>query len=869
MLSVDLNTLINKLDNATRKALETAIGTAMSRTHYDVECEHWLLTLLEDETTKLAELLTSQDVVVPTLQQDLLETIEKFKTGNGRTPSLAPKLVELLRNGWLTASLNFKANKVNSGHILYALLTHEDVFGQRHKTSAELNKINVDELAEAIKAIAPTTAATATTETEPTAASNEALTRFTADITEQAKQGKIDPITGRNNEIRQIIDILTRRRQNNPILTGEAGVGKTAVVEGLALRIAANDVPPALQNVAIKYLDLAALQAGAGVKGEFENRLKSVIEAVQASAQPIVLFVDEAHNLIGAGNQAGSGDAANLLKPALARGELRTIAATTWGEYKKYIETDTALTRRFQVVKIDEPKEGNAINMIRGLVDSLEKHHKVRILAEAVSAAVKLSHRYIPARQLPDKAISLLDTACARVHISHTAAPPVVEDCQRQIEQLKLASKFLEREQRSGANHQDKLAELNKDLKTQEKQLKEFKKNWDKEKKLVGRIADLRKEVEALPDPENADKLGNLQQRLRLVNQMLTDTRGETPLMYDCVDGQIVASIVSDWTGIPLGKMLHDEISSALTLEKQLAQRVLGQAPAMHRIAQQLQIARANLHDPSKPRGVFLLVGSSGVGKTETACVLADILYGGEQNMTVINMSEFKESHKISMLTGSPAGYVGYGEGGILTEAVRRKPYSVILLDEMEKAHPSVQEAFYQVFDKGVMMDGEGRKVDFKNTLIIMASNVGTETLMKLHEKHGAKLETMDIKKDLEPELLKYFKPAFLGRVTTISYVPLPDKILAGITAQKLDRVKLRIETNYHATCTYTKGVINEIVKRCQAINTGARNIDNIINDNILPQISQYFLEAMAKERTIKRVTIKTNKNGEFQYEVK
>lgn len=867
MLSIDLNTLISKLDNACRTALEAAIGSAMSHTNYDVECEHWLLALLTDEHSKLAELLLTQEVDIPTLEQDLIETIERFKTGNGRTPSFAPKVVELLRNAWVTASLNFKAAKVNSGHILHALLTHEDVFGQRQKISTEFNKINVDELAKAIPTVMTTVTAGTATDT-PAAATTEALSRFTSDITDQARQGKIDPITGRDNEIRQIIDILTRRRQNNPILTGEAGVGKTAVVEGLALRVVANDVPPALQGVAIKYLDLSALQAGAGVKGEFENRLKSVIEEVQASPQPIILFVDEAHNLIGAGNQAGAGDAANLLKPALARGELRTIAATTWGEYKKYIETDTALTRRFQVVKVDEPSENSAVNMIRGLVDSLEKHHKVRILDEAVDSAVRLSHRYIPARQLPDKAISLLDTACARVHISQSATPPVVEDCIRQVEQIKLATKFLVREQKVGANHKEKLAALNKELKEKEKELKELKKNWETEKELVIKIGNLRKDIEDLPNPDDIDKLGNMQQRLRLVNQMLTDTQGETPLIFDCVDAQIVAEIVSDWTGIPLGKMMQDEINSTLGLEKQLSSRILGQSQATHAIAQQLQIAKANLHDPNKPRGVFLLVGSSGVGKTETACVLADMLYGGEQNMTVINMSEFKESHKISMLTGAPAGYVGYGEGGILTEAVRRKPYSVILLDEMEKAHPSVQEAFYQVFDKGIMMDGEGRRIDFKNTLILMASNVGTETMMKLHEKHGDKLEKMDISKDLEPELLKYFKPAFLGRVNTISYVPLPDKILAGIAEQKLDRIKQRIENNYNAVCSYTKGVINEIVRRCQAVNTGARNIDTIINGTILPQISQYFLESLAKGRKVKRVTIKTNKKNEFQYEI-
>jgi type VI secretion system protein VasG len=605
MIAIDLKTLINKLDSNCRKALEAAIGTAVTRNNYNVENEHWLLNLLEE-----------QEVDVDSLRQDLQNNIERFKAGSGRTPGLAPSLVDLMRNSWLLASLTFKASTVTSAHILYTILNEQDTLGQRQKISAELNKLDLAKLREQIQQF---TAGEAKDGATPAAKnsissedSQEALNKFTVDITEQARQGKIDPIMGRDNEIRQMIDILTRRRQNNPILTGEAGVGKTAIVEGLAQRIVKGDVPPAIRNVSLRYLDLAAIQAGAGVKGEFEKRLKSVIDAVQTSPQPIIIFIDEAHNLMGAGGQAGSGDAANLLKPALARGELRTIAATTWAEYKKYIENDAALTRRFQVVKVDEPVESVAIDMMRGLVSPLEKHHNVRILDEAVVASVKLSSRYIPSRQLPDKSVSLLDTACARIRLSQTSTPPVVEDCEHRIEQTKLSIKFLEREQLTGTNHTEQLTALNKLLKDDQKQIEILKKNWQHEVELVNQIGQLRKDIEShAVDAAAKEKLAALQQELKKAMQKIKNAQGETPLIYDCVDAQIVAAVVSDWTGIPLGRMVRDEVATTLSLQAQLEERILGQTSAMHTLAQQLQIARAGLHDPNKPRGVFHFMAAS------------------------------------------------------------------------------------------------------------------------------------------------------------------------------------------------------------------------------------------------------------------
>ena len=704
-----------------------------------------------------------------------------------------------------------------------------------------------------------------------------ALDQFTIDLTARARAGKIDPVLGRDAEIRQLIDILTRRRQNNPILTGEAGVGKTAVVEGFAQRIAQGDVPESLKAVVLRTLDLGLLQAGAGVKGEFENRLKSVLDEVKKSPVPIILFIDEAHTLIGAGGQAGQGDAANLLKPALARGELRTIAATTWAEYKKYFEKDAALARRFQVVKVEEPAEEIAVRMIRGLVATLESHHGVPILDEAVVESVRLSHRYIPGRQLPDKAVSLIDTAAARVAVSQAATPAALEDCQRQLDAIATALRILEREVEAGADHAERIGELESQAETLSARRGALDTRWKAESKLVDEIRETRRrltpgtppavpagEPASPPTPEERDRL---RERMKTLEAELATIQGEEPLLHPCVDGQAVAAVVSSWTGIPVGKMLTNEIRGILDLQQRLEERVVGQSHALDRIAQRIRTSRAGLTDPKRPIGVFMLAGTSGVGKTETAMALADLLYGGEQNMTVINMSEFKEEHKVSLLMGSPPGYVGYGEGGVLTEAVRRRPYSVILLDEMEKAHPGVQDIFYQVFDKGAMKDGEGRDIDFKNTVIIMTSNAGTDMVMKLCADPETRPDADKLGEAIRPELLKVFKPAFLGRVTVIPYFPLADDVLRGICELKLAAIRRRVEANYKARFSYTPEVVATVVSRCHEVDSGARNIDHILTGSMLPELSSRLLARMAEGVPVTDVKI-VIENGGIGYEI-
>ncbi|MDD4789520.1 MAG: type VI secretion system ATPase TssH, partial [Pirellulales bacterium] len=709
-----------------------------------------------------------------------------------------------------------------------------------------------------------------------------------------ARLGQIDPVLGRDAEIRQVVDILTRRRQNNPILTGEAGVGKTAVAEGFALRIAAGDVPPPLKDVAIRTLDLGLLQAGAGIKGEFENRLKSVIEEVKASSRPIILFIDEAHTMIGAGGQAGQGDAANLLKPALARGELRTIAATTWAEYKKYFEKDAALARRFQVVKVEEPSERVGIEMMRGLVATLERHHNIRILEEAVTDAVKLSHRYISGRQLPDKAVSLLDTASARVAISHSATPPAVEDCRRRIEQLAISLEILQRESLAGAKNADRIAEVTEAREAARRQLESLEARWKQEAELVGRLRRVREQLEAKPpagdqgrggqeprqpaaaEPaaESADatelaaqRPEELRKEFQQLSRQLAQLQGDAPLMHVCVDSQAIAEVVSGWTGIPVGRMVTDEIRTVLALKEQMERRVVGQSHALEAIAQRIRTSRANLTDPRRPIGVFLLVGPSGVGKTETAITLAELLYGGDQNMTVINMSEFKEEHKVSLLMGSPPGYVGYGEGGVLTEAVRRRPYSVVLLDEMEKAHPGVQDIFYQVFDKGTLRDGEGRDIDFKNTVILMTSNAATDLIVKLCADPETCPGAEALAEALHPELVKTFKPAFLGRVTILPYFPLGDEVLRRIVELQLDRIARRISESHRARLAYDPELVAAIAGRCTEVESGARNVDHILTRTLLPDLASEFLARMTGGEPISEVRVSMGDGGRFRYE--
>jgi type VI secretion system protein VasG len=878
MATIDLKQLVGRLNDPCRRALEAAAGLTLSRTHYNVEIEHWLLKLADAADGDLTAILRHYEIDQGRFLTDLNRALEKLKTGNSRAPSLAPDIVELGKQAWLLASLEQGATKIRSGHLLWALLADETLARRGREASGQLLKINPDLLKRDFAAITANSAeaveAQVATAGEPNAAGDGtpsmprgggALDQFTTDLTAQAKAGKIDPILGRDSEIRQIVDILTRRRQNNPILTGEAGVGKTAVVEGFALRIASGDVPPALQNVTLRTLDLGLLQAGAGVKGEFENRLRGVIDEVKASPKPIIVFIDEAHQLIGAGGAPGQGDAANLLKPALARGELRTIAATTWAEYKKYFEKDAALTRRFQVVKVDEPPEPMAVAMVRGLVDTLERHHKVRILDEAVSEAVRLSARYIPSRQLPDKAVSLIDTACSRVGMSQAAIPPPIEDRQRRMTLIDTEVGILDREIAAGEPHGKRREELLAERERLAQELTDLEARWEQEKALATDISETRAKIE---DPASTENKDALRSKLTETSAKLRNLQGETPLIFPVVDRQAVAEVVAGWTGIPTGRMQSNEIRTVLNLKQAMEQRIVGQPHALDAVAQAIRTSRAGLTDPRKPIGVFLMVGTSGTGKTETALTLSDLLYGGEQNMTVINMSEFKEEHKVSLLMGSPPGYVGYGEGGVLTEAVRRRPYSVILLDEMEKAHSGVQDIFFQVFDKGNMKDGEGRDIDFKNTVIIMTSNAGTDLITRLCADPETAPDATGLTDALMPELMKFFKPAFLGRVNLVPYFPLSPEIIRQIVELQLGRIQRRVAESYGAKFAWDKDLVDVIAARCTETSSGARNVEKILSRTLLPELSAEVLSRLAEGATIDAVTVGVDTAGSFQYHI-
>ncbi len=874
MPSLDLRSLLNRLSGMSRTALEGAAALALSRTHYDVEIEHWLARLLDAGDSDLVAILSHTGVDAARMLEACNRALDRLQTGNGRAPGLAPDLVALAREAWLLASIEHGMSRVRSGHLLWALLA-DDTLGQRAAAVARLLRpIPLEALkADYAGLTLGSKESGGSKETGadfqgdgPAAAEGGtprggALDRFTTDLTARARAGQIDPILGRDAEIRQVIDILTRRRQNNPILTGEAGVGKTAVVEGFAARIAAADVPDALRHVAVRTLDLGLLQAGAGIKGEFENRLRSVIDEVKASPAPVILFIDEAHTMIGAGNQAGGGDAANLLKPALARGELRTIAATTWAEYKKYFEKDAALSRRFQVVQVGEPDEATAIAMMRGLAHTLEAHHGVRILDSALAASVHLSARYIPSRQLPDKSVSLLDTACARVAMSQTALPAPIEGHRRRLSLIETETAILTREAASGGAHEARLSALADERSAAADELGQLERRWSEERVLVAEIAEGRRALEAGDAADGADTA------LAAANARLAALQGEHPLIHPVVDEQAVAEIVANWTGIPTGRMREDEIRATLDLKTALAERIIGQDHALDAVARAIRISRARLTDPRKPVGVFLMVGSSGVGKTETALALADLLYGGAQNVTTINMSEFKEEHKVSLLMGSPPGYVGYGEGGVLTEAVRRRPYSVILLDEMEKAHPGVQDVFYQVFDKGTMKDGEGRDIDFRNALIIMTSNVGTGLISALFADPDTAPDAAGLSEALRPELSKHFKPAFLGRVTTVPYLPLGDDTMRRIVRLQLDRVARRVGDSWRARCTYDDALVERIALRCTESEAGARNIETILSQTLLAELSGEILERIASGAPIETVHVGLGDGG-FTYDV-
>ena len=895
-MTTNLKGLIGKLNDTTRNALEAAAGFCLARTHYDIEIEHFLLKLLDTTDSDFPRILKQFGVDKSRLTGDLTRSLDKLKSGNARTPAFSPTLTDMLSEAWTIGSIDFGSAQVRTGFCILAIASSGDLARLMREVTREFQKISAEALHKDfwnIVAGSPEDQETAQTVPiggeglpqaggMPAAGKQQNLNQFTIDLTANARAGKIDTVLGRDHEIRQIIDILTRRRQNNPILTGEAGVGKTAVVEGFALRVAAGDVPPVLKNVSIRSLDLALLQAGAGVKGEFENRLKGLIEEVKSSPSPIILFIDEAHTMIGAGGPAGQGDAANLLKPALARGELRTIAATTWSEYKKFFEKDAALARRFQVVKVEEPTEEQCRVMLRGIVASLEKHHNVRILDEAVHAATKFSHRYLAGRQLPDKAVSVMDTACARLSLGQNATPPLIEDAMRMVDDLDVQQRVLERETAVGVDHSERLANIAKQRTEVAARLKTLEERRGKELALVTRIRDIRTQLEAAVAPPSAAPAATtasaataaepatdapaLRAELEKLNTELDTLQGDSPLMRVCVDTQIVGEVISAWTGIPVGKMQQDEINTVLNLKDLMAVRVIGQNHALEAIAQRISTNRAGMDDPVKPVGVFMLVGPSGVGKTETALALADFLYGGERNLITINMSEYQEAHTVSSLKGSPPGYVGYGEGGVLTEAVRRRPYSVVLLDECEKAHPDVLELFYQVFDKGMMEDGEGREIDFKNTIIILTSNACTDLLMKLTADPETTPSADGLAKALKPELNKIFKPAFMGRLVTVPYFPLRDEAMKQIVTLKLAKIQRRIRENHKIELTYDPAVVAEVAKRCTEVESGARNVDNILTNSMLPDVSRYLLSRMAEHQKPSAIHVSVADNGVFQY---
>ncbi len=880
MPSLTARNLFEKLNPTCRAALEAAAGLCLSQTHYHVEIEHWFLKLFEAADNDIAVICRRYAIDPATVRTQLTNAMNKFKTGNGRAPDLSVETLDLSREAWLYGSIECGARLVRSGHLLAAAVSERMLAMRVKASSPELAKLPEDtlykELAELLRhsrsaenAHEVAAAATSSSAGDPADGSappggskTPALDQFTVDLTAQAKSGKIDRILGRDKEILQVIDILTRRRQNNPILTGEAGVGKTAVVEGLALRIVAGDVPEPLLNVHVRTLDLGLLQAGAGVKGEFENRLKTVIQEVKSSATPIILFIDEAHTMIGAGGQAGQNDAANLLKPALARGELRTIAATTFDEYKKYFESDPALKRRFQEVRVEEPDEARAIRMLRAVAEVMAKHHKVRILDEAVEAAVRLGIRYIPERQLPDKAVSLLDTASARVKLSQGATPPALDDVIREVEHLGIEIAALTRENTGWADHDGRLAELSDRKVAAEKTRDELAERLTKERELATAVRAKLDEAEASgPTPETKAEIGRMKDELAAL-------QGESPLVLPVVDAAAVTQIVGGWTGIPIGKMVRNEIETLLDLPAKLRQRVVGQDHALKAIAQGIQLSRAELGNPNKPVGVFLLVGPSGVGKTETALALADLLYGGDRNMTVINMSEFKEDYKVSQLLGSPRGYEGSSEGGVLTEAVRRRPYSVVLLDEIEKAHPSVQEIFYQVFDKGMLSDSRGIEVNFKNTIILLTSNVGTDAVMKACSDPEMVPEPEQLAAVVKPDLLAAFKPALRARMTVVPYYPLTEPILRTIVEMRLARVGEQLRRNHKAAFDYDPAVVDDIVARCKEVESGARNVDHILNQSVLPGVAVALLARQAEGRTVSAVRLKRGNDGQIIHEI-
>ncbi len=875
MAGISRVALFGKLNPVGYKAMESATVFCKMRGNRYVELVHWIHQILQLQDSDLHRIAGTFGIEPGRLASDVTAALDRLPRGASAITDLSSELEDAVERGWVYASLMYGQGQVRTGHVLLGMLKTRGLDRHLGSVSKEFEKVSVEELSQRFGEIVEGSAEDGLEASDgsglaggaaPGEASDaiapaamgkgEALARFAVDLTERAKSGEIDPIVGRDEEIRQIVDILMRRRQNNPILTGEAGVGKTAVVEGFALKIAAGDVPPPLQNVSLLSLDIGLLQAGASMKGEFEARLRQVIDEVQASEKPIVLFIDEAHTLIGAGGAAGTGDAANLLKPALARGTLRTVAATTWAEYKKHIEKDPALTRRFQVVQIGEPSEDRAVQMMRSLAGTLERHHEVPVLDAALDAAVRLSHRYIPARQLPDKAVSLLDTACARVAISQHAVPAEVEDCRKAIAALEVELEIIEREEAIGVAVADRRAKAEAALAEEKGRLEGLEARWEEERGLVEEIAGLRQGLRGEDEAAEAPARDTALAELETLQGKLAELQGEAPLILPEVDDQAIASVVADWTGIPVGRMVRDEIQTVLELDKHLGQRVIGQDHALAMIARRVRTSRASLDNPNKPIGVFMLCGPSGVGKTETALALAEMLYGGEQNVVTINMSEFQEAHTVSTLKGAPPGYVGYGEGGVLTEAVRRKPYSVVLLDEVEKAHSDVHEIFFQVFDKGIMEDGEGRLIDFKNTLILLTSNVGSELIMNLCKDPELMPEPEGIADALREPLLKVFPAALLGRIVTIPYYPLSDEMIGKIAKLQLARVARRVQEAHELPFTYDEAAVELVVSRCTELESGGRMIDAILTNTVLPAISEELLGRMLEGKPAQRIHV-------------
>ncbi|AOB32508.1 AAA family ATPase [Bordetella sp. H567] len=870
MAEISRAVLFGKLDALAYRSIESATVFCKLRGNPRVVIEHWLHQILQGQDSDLHGIVRHFGLGMAVLARDLTDALERLPRSAAGAIDLSPHVDEAVERAWVYASLMYGATQVRTGHLVIALLKTASLRRRLAEISSQFARIECNALVErfdALLASSPEHAASAppmaaapgeASGAIPAAAlgAREALARYTVDLTAQARDGKLDPIVGRDEEVRQVMDILLRRRQNNPILTGEAGVGKTAVVEGLAQRIVAGEVPPALRSVALRTLDVGLLQAGASMKGEFEQRLRQVVEEAQSQDHPVILFIDEAHTLIGAGGAAGTGDAANLLKPALARGSLRTIAATTWAEYKKHIEKDPALTRRFQPVAVCQPDEARALRMLRGLAPAMESHHGVRIADEALRAAVQLSHRYIADRQLPDKAVSLLDTVGARVAASRHATPPAIEQLRAAIAAKEAELALLEREAALGRGAHDRVARLGEELAADRQACADAVQHWEAEKRLVADVLACRAAlIETPPAGDDDPRLA----ALRRMDAELEACQGEAPLVLLDVDRQAVAAVVQDWTGIPVGRMVADDVDGLLALEDTLNTRIVGQPGAIALLARYIRTARAGLNRPGRPVGVFLLAGSSGVGKTETALALAEALYGGEQNLITLNMSEYQEPHTVSTLKGAPPGYVGYGQGGVLTEAVRRKPYSVILLDEVEKAHPDVHEVFYQVFDKGWMEDGEGRVIDFRNTLILLTTNAGTDQMLDADE---ASRGLDDLCRVLRAPLLRVFPAALLARMTIVPYLPLGPDSLAAIVRQQLDRLASRMHEQQGVAMHYDETVVAAVLDGCEVRESGARLIDTMLAQQLLPVLSHELLVRKKDRRTATRVGVRVEEGA-------